>query len=136
MQTAQCLNDNSIVKELLNTTSNNSSVLVVDGGGSFSHALLGDQIALNASANNWSGVVINGCVRDSVALGSMESIGVMALGSVPRKTVKRGVGSKEIGLSIWGVVIEPGDYLVADEDGIVLFQRRNFEFNTSTSNQD
>ena len=66
-------------------------MLVVDGGGSLRCALLGDAIASLASANGWAGIVVNGCVRDSVALGEL-GLGIKALGSNPRPSGKAGAG--------------------------------------------
>lgn len=61
--TVRCFEDNSRVRELASTPGD-GRVLVVDGQGSLKHALLGDQIAMQAVANGWAGVLIHGCVRD------------------------------------------------------------------------
>ena len=61
--TAICPEDNSKIKKILNEPGN-KKVLIVDGQASFKVALLGDLIADAAVKNNWSGVIINGCVRD------------------------------------------------------------------------
>ena len=59
-------------------------VLVVDGGGSLACALVGDQLGSLARGNGWAGIVVNGCIRDSAALGAMD-VGVMALATMPRR---------------------------------------------------
>eukprot|EP00955_Chlamydomonas_euryale_P079911 363357-Chlamydomonas_euryale.AAC.10 len=59
-------------------------VLVVDGGGSLRCALLGDQIAAMGVKNGWSGILINGCIRDSEDIGQMP-LGVKALATCPLK---------------------------------------------------
>eukprot|EP00899_Mesostigma_viride_P024523 jgi/Mesvir1/5255/Mv15372-RA.2 len=63
IETCRVPDDNSRVKELLQTPGN-GRVLVVDGGGEMRCALLGDLIAESAHKNGWAGVIINGCVRD------------------------------------------------------------------------
>ena len=124
----QCFKDNSMVKQKLTQETGyhfspdgerEAKVLVVDGGGGKTHALLGDMIAEKAVENGWKGVVVNGCIRDSVAIGKL-SLGVLALGTNPRKTVKKGQGIEPNFVNMWDVKFKKGDYLVADEDGIVL----------------
>src|ERR1700754_5103486 len=61
--TVRCLGDNALVKDLLNTPGA-GRVLVVDGAGSLGSALMGDLIAASAVEQGWTGVVINGAVRD------------------------------------------------------------------------
>jgi regulator of ribonuclease activity A len=97
-------------------------VLVVDGGASQRCALFGGNIARLASENGWSGVVINGCIRDRTEVDATE-IGVRALNTCPRKSRKQNLGDKDVDLYFAGVDISPGDYLYADEDGIVVSGR-------------
>lgn len=97
-------------------------VLVVDGGASQRCALFGGNIARLASENGWSGVVINGCIRDRTEVDATE-IGVRALNTCPRKSRKQNLGDKDVDLYFAGVDIGPGDYLYADEDGIVVSGR-------------
>ena len=70
-------------------------MLVVDGGGSLRTALMGDMIAASAVANGWAGVVINGAIRDRVAIAELP-LGVKALGSNPRKSAKAGAGETDV----------------------------------------
>ena len=90
-----------------------------DGGASFRCALLGDNIAATALANGWAGLVINGCVRDVVALGGL-AIGIKALGSNPRPSGKVGGGETDVLVSFGGAVFSPGALLYSDEDGIIV----------------
>lgn len=82
-------------------------------------ALLGDNVAATALKNNWSGLVIYGCVRDSYQLERMD-LGVKALASMPRKTEKKNVGSRDIPVTFAGVTFRPNEYVYADRDGIVV----------------
>jgi regulator of ribonuclease activity A len=116
--TVRCFEDNSRIKELLGTPGV-GKVLVVDGGGSLRCALLGDLLAGQAVTNGWEGVVLYGCVRDRVALKAL-ALGIRALGTIPRKSIRRGEGQTQLPIEIGGVACRPGDRLTADEDGIVL----------------
>ena len=86
--TVKCHEDNSLVKELLDTPGE-GRVMVVDGGGSYRRALLGDMLAEKAAGNGWSGLVINGVIRDVDQIGETH-LGVQALGTIPLKTAKLG----------------------------------------------
>lgn len=116
--TVRCYHDNSKVKEIL-SQNGKGKVLVVDGHGSCQKALMGDQIAISAIENEWEGVIINGAVRDVVAMSQME-LGIKALGACPFKTEKRGAGDVNVTLTIHNQMIQPGDYLYADWNGVLL----------------
>lgn len=118
IRTVRCRQDNQLVKDLLSTPGR-GAVLVVDGAGSLGTALMGDMIAQLAVDNGWAGVVINGCIRDSAAIGGMP-LGVKALGTNPRKSRKDGTGEVDAVLHIGDVEFRPGARLYADEDGILV----------------
>jgi regulator of ribonuclease activity A len=119
--TVRCLEDNSRLKELASTPGA-GQVLVVDGAGSLRYALLGDMIGTQAFEHGWAGVVVHGAVRDTAALAEL-GLGVMALGAMPRRSLKNGEGQVGLVVEIAGVLCTPGELLVADEDGIVLIDR-------------
>ena len=119
--TVKCYEDNSKVREAL-SEAGEGRILVVDGGGSQRRALLGDQLAELAVKNGWKGIVVNGAIRDSATIDTLE-IGVRALGTIPLKTHKRGDGQRDVSLSFAGVTFRPGEHLYADEDGIVVAAR-------------
>ena len=116
--TVACFEDNSLVAEQVNS-SGKGGVLVVDGGASLRCSLLGDQLAAIAIKNDWSAILINGCLRDIEIIAPMPLV-VMALASIPRKTVKAGKGNLNVPVSFAGVTFRPGHYLFADETGIIL----------------
>jgi regulator of ribonuclease activity A len=97
-------------------------VLVVDGGASLRRALLGGNLGAAAARNGWAGVVINGCVRDVAELAQCE-VGIAALASIPLPTERRGEGVRDVVIQVQGVWLRPGDWLYADEDGIVVSDR-------------
>ena len=120
--TVKVFEDNILINEALENIPV-GSVLVVDGGGSKNCALLGDRLAGIAENRNLAGIVINGCVRDSKDLAEL-NIGILALGSNPLKSKKEGTGEVNIPLFFLGADWHPGDYVYADEDGIVISKRK------------
>ncbi len=119
--TLKLFEDNVLVRDTLSEPGA-GGVLVVDGGGSMRCALLGDNLAALGRENGWSGIVVYGCVRDSVELAAIE-FGVKALNTHPRKSVKKGAGERGVSVTFAGVTIQPGDWLYTDEDGIVVVNR-------------
>jgi regulator of ribonuclease activity A len=118
IRTVRCFEDNALLKQTVSQPGD-GAVLVVDGGGSLERALMGDMIALIAVENRWAGVVINGAVRDRVALAGID-LGVKALGSNPRKSTKTGAGDADVVLAFGGVTFRPGAMLYSDADGILV----------------
>ena len=116
--TLKLFEDNSLVRKTLETPGA-GRVLVIDGGGSMRCALVGDQLAALGVSNGWAGIVVYGSIRDSRAISKME-IGVFALGTHPRKTVKRNSGEIDLPVSFGGVSFVPGHHLYADEDGVLV----------------
>ncbi|HET6757033.1 MAG TPA: ribonuclease E activity regulator RraA [Burkholderiales bacterium] len=120
--TIKVFEDNVLVRDALSELGH-GKVLVVDGGGSLNCALLGDQLAKLAQQNRWSGIVINGCIRDAAAIAQID-IGVRALDTHPRKSVKIGIGQRNIPVSFAGVNFVPGSQLYCDEDGIIVLDEQ------------
>ncbi|MEM9518070.1 MAG: ribonuclease E activity regulator RraA [Actinomycetota bacterium] len=116
--TVKAHEDNSLVKHAV-AEPGEGRVLVVDGGGSMRRSMVGGNVAAEAAANGWAGFVVYAAVRDTVELAGTD-IGLFALGTVPRKTEKHGVGQRDIPVTFGGVTINPGDHLYADADGIVI----------------
>lgn len=121
VSTMQCLDDNSLVRAVLSEPGNRR-VLVVDGGGSLRRALVGGNVAAAAASNGWSGVLVYGCVRDVAELNATP-LGLLALALHPMPTVKKNQGLRDVTVQIAGSVIRPGDWLYADEDGVVVASR-------------
>lgn len=116
--TLRSLEDNSRVREAVNTPGE-GRVLVVDGGGSVRRALVGGNLAAAAARNGWAGIVVNGAVRDLAEL-QAAGIPVKALALMPLRSTKRGEGQAGLAVEIQGVWVRPGEWLYADEDGIVV----------------
>jgi regulator of ribonuclease activity A len=121
IETVKCYENNTFVRAALEKDGTDK-VLVVDGGGSNHCALLGDNMAGLAQDNHWNGIIIYGCIRDSLAVSKID-IGVLALGTNPRKSAKDRVGSSNIVVSFGGVDFVPGEFVYVDEDGVVVSDR-------------
>jgi regulator of ribonuclease activity A len=118
IRTISCLEDNGLVKSVLNTPGN-GDVLVIDGRMSLRSALMGDMIGASAVEQGWSGVVIFGAIRDRAELAKLP-LGVKALGSNPRKSSKSGEGVLDSILVIDDVTFRPGALIICDEDGVLV----------------
>lgn len=120
--TIKCHEDNSLVREQLGQPGQ-GRVLVVDAGGSRRCAMLGDLLAQKGVDNGWAGVLMYGCIRDAREIGGMP-IGVKALAAIPKKSIKKGAGEADIPVTFAQVTFRPGDWLYADEDGVVVLPAR------------
>jgi regulator of ribonuclease activity A len=116
--TVRCLEDNVLVRAALSEPGR-GRILVVDGEGSVRTALMGDEIAGLAAANGWSGVIINGAVRDVARLRDI-ALGILARGSNPKRSAKTGAGTAGEPVTFGGATFRPGDVVHADEDGVVV----------------
>nr|WP_086940513.1 putative 4-hydroxy-4-methyl-2-oxoglutarate aldolase [Thaumasiovibrio occultus] len=116
--TVRCYHDNSYVKRWVNRPGE-GRVLFIDGAASLRFALLGDQLAEAAVRNGWAGIVVYGAIRDAAVIGKLP-LGVSALGVCPVKTEKRDKGSEQVSLRICDQVINPGDFVYADLNGVVV----------------
>lgn len=116
--TVRCFEDNALLKSVLSEPGD-GGVLVIDGNGSIHTALVGDVIAELGRANGWSGLIINGAVRDASTLRTLD-IGIKALGTNPRKGSKSGDGMRDTPVEFGGVVFVPGQIAYSDDDGIVV----------------
>lgn len=119
--TVRCFEDNSFVASTLRSEGL-GRVLVVAGGASLRHALVGGNLAAEAVRHGWAGILVDGCVRDVSELAAAE-VGLCALGTIPLPTEKRQTGSVDVPVCVQGVWIAPGEWLYADEDGIVVADR-------------
>lgn len=118
IETLRVFEDNALVRQALES-GGEGRVLVIDGGGSLRAALVGGNLAAQAQESGWSGIVIHGCVRDSVELAAAR-VGIRALATCPMKSAKLGQGDRGVPVTFAGVTFVPGHWLYADEDGMIL----------------
>jgi len=117
--TIKCHEDNTLVGDVLRNEAGKGKVLVIDGGGSLRCALVGDMIAEAAIRNEWEGIIVYGCIRDSVPINDM-AIGIKAIATNPTKTVKRKTGLLNEVVNFANVTFKPGAFVYSDEDGILV----------------
>jgi regulator of ribonuclease activity A len=118
ISTVKCFEDNTLVKAALDEPGQ-GRVLVVDGGASLRRALVGGNLGAAAARNGWAGVLVDGAVRDVAELAALD-VGIRALAPMPLPTEKRNEGQRDVPVVIQGVIVRPGEWLYADEDGIVV----------------
>ena len=122
ISTVQCLEDNSRVREAVNSPGE-GRVLVVDGGGSLRRSLVGGLLGAAAARNGWAGIVVNGAVRDKAELAAC-AVGIRALALTPMPTDRRDQGLRDVPVQIGSDWLRPGEWLYADEDGMVVLTQR------------
>ncbi len=116
--TLRCHEDNSRVREAV-AQAGEGRVLVIDGGGMTRRALVGGNLAVIAAKNGWAGILVHGAVRDMAEL-RQASVGMKALALCPLRTDKRGLGDAAVPVMISGYLVQPGDWVYADEDGVLI----------------
>jgi regulator of ribonuclease activity A len=119
--TVQCYEDNAVLAEVLNEAGA-GRVLVVDGGGSLTRALVGGKMGARAVANGWAGIVVHGAVRDVEELQPLP-IGVLAVGICPMRPNKSGAGRRDAPLRFAGASIRPGQWVYVDRNGLIVSDR-------------
>lgn len=95
-------------------------VLVVDGGGDMTNALVGELIMLYAQQHGCAGFVIDGAIRDTGAFAEKD-FPCFARGASHRGPYKLGPGAINVPVCVGGQVVQPGDVMIGDEDGVVAF---------------
>lgn len=95
-------------------------VLVVDAGGVTTNAIVGELLMMYAQQRGCGGFVIDGAIRDSSAFAD-DDFPCYAREATHRGPFKTGPGAINVPVSIGGQVVQPGDVIVGDEDGLVVF---------------
>ena len=93
-------------------------VIVVDGGGDLTNALIGELMLAQMVRRGLGGIALNGAIRDSAAIRA-QGFPVFAAGVTHRGPYKDGPGEINVPIAIDGMVIEPGDLMLGDEDGLL-----------------
>lgn len=118
ISTVKCFEDNVLLKTVLHEPGQ-GGVLVVDAGGSTRCAVLGDQLAAILGDNGWAGAIVNGAVRDRDEIDDLD-IGIFCLATSPVKSAKTGAGARDVPVTFGNARFEPGGWLYADRDGILV----------------
>lgn len=101
-------------------------VLVVDGEGDDRGALIGELMSLQCQQLGLAGVVVDGPVRDAAAVREL-GFPLFARSLTPRVGTNRRIGQTQVTLSCGGQVVRPGDWILADDDGVVVIPAENLE---------
>lgn len=118
IETLRVFSDHSAVRDTV-AGEGRGRVLVIDAGEDLSVGVLGDRIAALAVEHGWAGFVVFGAVRDSEALDGLP-IGVRALGTTARRSSIVRAGERGTPLRVGDVRIQPGDWLYADRDAVLI----------------
>ncbi len=116
--TVKCFEDNGLLYDLLEEDGQ-GRILLVDGGGSVRKALIDGEVARLAVDNHWEGIVVYGAVRQVDILMELD-IGIQAIAAMPAGCPDEGIGESDIRVNFGGVTFFSGDYLYADNTGIIL----------------
>ena len=101
-------------------------VIVLANKGSMSRSLCGEIMSNYAKSRGLAGIIIDGCVRDSAALREMD-FPVYAKGVTPNGPYKNGPGEMNFPVSFAGIIINPGDIIVGDADGLLVVRPEDAE---------
>lgn len=118
VKTVKCFEDNGLLYEILQEEGN-GKVLVIDGGGSIRRALIDAELVDIAVQNNWEGVVVYGSVRQVDYLAEAD-IGIQAIAAIPAGAEDQGIGEVDIRINFGSVTFFSGDFIYADNTGIIL----------------
>jgi len=93
-------------------------VVVVDAGGDLTNSLIGELMHAYAEKKGLAGIVLHGAIRDSAYMRASK-FPVFAVGVTHRGPYKDGPGEINVPIAIEGMVIQPGDLILGDDDGVV-----------------
>lgn len=122
--TVKVYEDNGLVRKALKKLGK-GRVLVVDGGASVRSAIVSEKEVALAIRNGWEGILVYGSICDSAEINALD-IGVKALNTCPIKCAQRGEGQNNIAVKFASVSFIPGHYLYADEDGVLVAEKKLF----------
>lgn len=114
--------DNLMVHKVLDVAEP-GDVVVIDAGGSNMNAVLGDLVSTKARHRGIAGFIVDGLVRDLPEIAALD-FPIYARGSTPIGPLHRGPGEINFPICCGGVVVNPGDVMVADAAGVVVVPRQ------------
>jgi len=110
--------NNSDLVKLLRDEDGAGTVVVVDVGQEY-YAVVGENLMKFAQQNRYGGIIVNGFVRDTAQIRDIPVV-LYALGTCPRKYIPVTSGARGVALTFGGIVFNPGHYLYADTDGVIV----------------
>lgn len=118
--------DNLMVHKSLDLA-NPGDILVIDASSSMMTAVIGDLVSTKARHRGIAGVVVDGLVRDVDGILALGDLPVFARGTTPLGPLHRGPGEVNYPVSVGGIVVNPGDVIVGDADGVVVVPQDSAE---------
>jgi 4-hydroxy-4-methyl-2-oxoglutarate aldolase len=115
--------DNLMIHKAL-TLVKPGDVMVIDGGGDHSWALLGFLMVSTAIKLGLAGMIVDGCIRDAAEIRA-SGFPIFTAGINPNGPMKEGPGEVNYPISCGGQMVHPGDIIVADDDGVVVVPRNH-----------
>ena len=110
--------NNSELIKLLRDEDGTDKVVVVDVDAEF-YAVVGENLMKFAQQNNYSGIIVNGYIRDTFQIKEIP-VALYALGTCPKKYIPVTEGQRDLALSFGGVNFKNGDYIYGDTDGVMI----------------
>ncbi len=118
IHTIKLYEDNGDLVKLLRDTNGNGKVCVVDVVGDYC-AVVGETLMGYAYKNEWSGIIVNGYIRDTHETTQIP-VGLLALGTYPLKSSKKAKGEQQNILHFGGATFTPEHFIYADRDGVIV----------------
>ena len=109
---------NWLLLEMLRDEDGKGRIVVVDNSQEF-FGVVGDKLMAFALKNNWQAIILNGYVRDTDETKNI-NVGLVAIGTCPLRNFEETQGQRDVELSFEGLTFNTGDYVYADNDGIIL----------------
>lgn len=113
---------NFTLLEMLRDEQGDGKIVVVDNGEQF-WGVVGDRLLGYAKKNNWTAIILNGYVRDTDETCKID-VGLYAVGTCPLRNFEETEAKRDIILDFDGIIIRPGDYVYADNDGIIISKEK------------
>ncbi len=113
---------NWLLLEMLRDENGNGKIVVVDNAQEF-FGVVGDKLMAFAKNNNWRAIILNGYVRDTDETKNID-VGLFAIGTCPLRNFEKTQSSRDIELNFEGVTFNTGDYLYADNDGVIISKNK------------
>ena len=95
-------------------------IIVIDAQNEQSYAIFGELMVMWLRRRGITGAVVDGCIRDTNSISKMTDISIYATGVTPNGPLKEGGGEINFPIMCGGIVVNPGDIIVGDSDGIVV----------------
>lgn len=109
---------NWLLLEMLRDENGEEKIVVVDNSQEF-YGVVGDKLMAFAKNNNWKAIILNGYVRDTDETKNID-VGLFAIGTCPLRNFEKTDSARGIELNFEGVTFNDGDYIYADNDGIII----------------